>query len=103
MMRALTTAGTGMIAQQFNLDTISNNLANVNTTGFKHERAEFQDLIYQTFKGSSANSGPVQVGLGSAFASTASDFSEGALQTTGNPLVEQSVEDGVFRFVLRKK
>src|SRR5437868_1320680 len=86
MMRALTTAGTGMIAQQFNLDTIANNLANVNTTGFKHQRAEFQDLMYQTFKGSSTNSGAVQIGMGSSFAATGSDFNEGAPQQTSNPL-----------------
>jgi flagellar basal-body rod protein FlgG len=97
MMRALTTAGTGMIAQQFNLDTISNNLANVNTTGFKHQRAEFTDLMYQTYKGSSTNSGAVQVGLGSAFSATASDFSEGALQNTANPLDLAIVGSGFFQ------
>ncbi|HYH02422.1 MAG TPA: flagellar basal body protein, partial [Bacillota bacterium] len=47
MIRALWTAGTGMVAQQINIDTISNNLANVNTTGYKKVRAEFQDLLYQ--------------------------------------------------------
>jgi flagellar basal-body rod protein FlgG len=97
MMRALTTAGTGMIAQQFNLDTISNNLANVNTTGYKHQRAEFQDLIYQTFKGSSANSGAVQVGLGTALAATGNDFSEGALQSTTNPMDVAIVGSGFFQ------
>ena len=48
MQRALWTAAAGMAAQQTNLDVISNNLANVNTTGFKRSRAEFQDLLYQT-------------------------------------------------------
>ncbi|MFI5385210.1 MAG: flagellar basal-body rod protein FlgG [Fimbriimonadales bacterium] len=97
MMRALTTAGTGMIAQQFNLDTISNNLANVNTTGYKHERAEFQDLIYQTFKGSSTNSGAVQVGLGSTFSATGSDFSPGPLQPTSNSLDLAIAGNGFFQ------
>jgi flagellar basal-body rod protein FlgG len=97
MMRALTTAGTGMVAQQFNLDTISNNLANVNTTGYKHQRAEFEDLMYQTYKGSSQNSGAVQVGLGTAFAATGSDFSEGALQPTTNPLDMAIVGNGFFQ------
>ncbi len=97
MMRALTTAGTGMIAQQFNLDTISNNLANVNTTGFKHQRAEFQDLVYQTFKGSTTNSGATQVGLGSAFSATGSDFSEGAMQNTTNPLDLAIIGNGFFQ------
>ena len=54
MMRALNTAGTGMVAQQYNLDTIANNLANVNTTAFKQQRAQFQDLVYQTFRASGA-------------------------------------------------
>jgi len=48
MMRAMWSAAAGMNVQQFNMDTISNNLANVNTTGFKKARAEFQDLLYQT-------------------------------------------------------
>ena len=48
MIKALNTAATGMKAQQDNMDTISNNLANVNTTGFKKSRAEFEDLLYQT-------------------------------------------------------
>ena len=47
MMRSLWTAATGMNAQQFHIDTISNNLANVNTTGFKKNRADFEDLVYQ--------------------------------------------------------
>ena len=57
MMRALYTAATGMIAEQTNLDTISNNLSNVNTTGFKQERTEFKSLLYQTLntKTTSAN------------------------------------------------
>jgi flagellar basal-body rod protein FlgG len=97
MMRALTTAGTGMIAQQVNLDTISNNLANVNTTGFKHQRAEFQDLVYQTFKGSTTNSGAVQVGLGSALSATGSDFSPGPLQNTTNPLDIAIAGNGFFQ------
>ena len=48
MMRSLWTAASGMTAQQFKIDTISNNLANVNTTGFKKSRVDFQDLLYQT-------------------------------------------------------
>lgn len=97
MMRALTTAGTGMIAQQFNLDTIANNLANVNTTGYKHQRAEFEDLMYQTYKGSSTDSAAVQIGLGSAFTASASDFSSGALQATSNPLDLAIVGSGFFQ------
>ena len=71
MMRALYIAATGMEAQQLNIDVISNNLANVNTTGFKKSRADFQDLLYQTIKmaGSSSGGGTqvpagIQVGSG---------------------------------------
>ena len=49
-MQALRTAATGMAAQQMNVEVISNNIANMNTVGFKRQRAEFQDLLYQTFE-----------------------------------------------------
>ena len=55
-MRALNTAATGMQAQQLNVEVISNNLANMNTTGFKRQRAEFQDLIYQNVQAMGMNS-----------------------------------------------
>ncbi len=51
MMRALWTAGLGMMSQQFNVDVISNNLANVNTTAYKKERAMFKDLLYKRWRG----------------------------------------------------
>ena len=85
MMRALWTAASGMIAQQTNIDSISNNLSNVNTTGYKSEQAEFKSLLYQTLqsKTTSANGDekpvPVQVGLGTRVASITSDFTNGAL------------------------
>mgnify|MGYP001450513616 CR=1 FL=1 len=50
MIRSMFTAATGMIAQQMNIDTIAHNLANVNTTGFKKSRVNFQDLLYETIK-----------------------------------------------------
>lgn len=107
MMRSLSTAGTGMVAQQLNLDTISNNLANVNTTGYKAERAEFQDLIYQNYRLSGASAGgsaiqPVamQIGLGTQFASTGSDFSNGPLQATSNPLDLAISGGGFFKIEL---
>src|SRR5262245_39921422 len=87
MIRSLTTAGTGMISQQQNLDVIANNLANVNTTSFKSQRAEFQDLMYQTFKASGVSTGntsvqplALQIGLGSKFSSNATNFGPGPLQ-----------------------
>lgn len=104
MMRALNTAGTGMVAQQFNLDIIANNLANVNTTGFKSQRAEFQDMVYQSLRASGAAAGgsattpePVQVGLGSRFSASAASFAPGAFQNTGNPLDVAIAGDGFFQ------
>lgn len=92
MMRSMNTAASGMVAQQRNLDTIANNLANVNTTGFKSQRAEFQDAIYQTIRPSGAQAGTdlvqpaaFQIGLGSQFSTTSGDFHQGAFQATNNP------------------
>lgn len=91
MMRSLYTAATGMIAQQANLDTISNNLSNVNTTGYKTERTEFKSLLYQTLqtKTTTANGAnkPVgaQVGLGTRVAATMSNYTQGAREETEIP------------------
>lgn len=88
MVRSLWTAASGMRAQQTNVDTISNNLANVNTIGFKKETNEFKSLLYQTIqaKTTSANgeTKPVgaQVGLGVKNASITSVFRQGNIQTT---------------------
>jgi len=94
MMRALWTAATGMAAQSLNVDVISNNIANVNTTGFKRGRANFQDLMYQQIKapGSEASAAGtqlptgIQVGLGVQTTSVDRIFSEGSFQQTDNPL-----------------
>ena len=70
MMRSLWTAASGMIVQQTNVDTISNNLANVNTTGYKSEKTEFKSLLYQTLQARTTTANgeqkPIaaQVGLG---------------------------------------
>ncbi len=65
MMRSLWTSATGMVAMQMQIDTISNNLANVNTTGFKKSRIEFEDLIYQNVKmAGSPVQGDVRVPVG---------------------------------------
>jgi flagellar basal-body rod protein FlgG len=81
-----------MIAQQTNLDVIANNLANVNTTGFKQQRAEFQDMVYQTLRASGAATSPgsnmpqsSQVGLGAHFSASSTSFQTGAQVNTGNP------------------
>jgi flagellar basal-body rod protein FlgG len=93
MLRALYTAATGMQAQQVNIDTIANNIANVNTTGFKQGRAEFQDLLYQNIRtpgtaSSSSTTYPVglQLGMGTRPVATARIYSQGDFQQTGNPL-----------------
>lgn len=91
MMRALYTAATGMISEQTNVDTIANNLSNVNTTGFKSQRTEFKNLLYQTIqtRTTSANGDnkPVgaQVGLGTRVAATTSMYTQGSITTTENP------------------
>lgn len=90
MMRSLWTAASGMIAQQTNVDTISNNIANVNTTGFKAERTEFKSLLYQNLqpKTTTANGEnkpvPAQVGLGTRVAATNTFYTQGALQASEN-------------------
>lgn len=93
MIRSLWTGTTGMNSQQLNLDVIANNLANVNTTGFKKSRADFQDLLYQTMKipGSTTSADTesptgIQVGLGSRPAAVSKVFTQGDLILTENEL-----------------
>ncbi|MEI6512227.1 MAG: flagellar basal-body rod protein FlgG [bacterium] len=107
MMRALSTAAAGMIAQQLNIDVISNNLANVNTTGFKGSRAEFQDLLYQNLRSPGASVGTgastptsVEIGLGSRPVATNTVFNEGALQVTNNPYDMAIGGDGFFKVLM---
>lgn len=94
MIRALWTSATGMEAQQLNMDVIANNLANVNSTGFKKSRADFQDILYQTSKSAGTTAGGagvevptgVQVGLGSRVAAVQKVFTGGDIHQTGNEL-----------------
>lgn len=104
MMRSLYTAATGMDAQQTKMDTIANNLANANTTGFKKSRADFEDLLSETIRSSAAPTAqggappvPVQVGLGVRTASTTRSFSQGDYAETGNPLDLAIQGAGLFR------
>jgi flagellar basal-body rod protein FlgG len=93
MLRSMYSAATGMEAQQLYMDTISHNLSNVNTTGYKRSKLEFQDLMYQTLKqpgirnaeGEMAPSG-IEVGLGVKPAATQRIFEQGSLNETGNNL-----------------
>ncbi len=93
MMRSLWTGASGMTAQQLNMDTIGNNIANVNTNGYKKERIEFQTMLYQTMKKAnvSADSGlttplNLQVGHGVKAVATSRIFDKGSLQSTENTL-----------------
>jgi flagellar basal-body rod protein FlgG len=104
MVRSLWTGASGMIGQQANIDTISNNLANVNTAGYKKMRADFEDLIYQTVKvaGTPATEDTVvpvgiQMGHGVKLADTQRVFSQGALQNTEVPTDMAIQGDGFFR------
>ena len=104
MIPALYSASSGMQAQQLNLDTIANNLANVNTTGFKRTRVDFQDLLYPTYRapGTQGTQGTIvttgiQVGLGSRAVATQRLFSQGDFQQTENPLDLVIEGDGFFQ------
>ncbi|MCE5229301.1 flagellar hook-basal body complex protein, partial [bacterium] len=103
-MRALSVAATGMQSQQMNIDNISNNLANVNTTGFKRGRVDFQDLLYQTVQpaGTSASVSSevptgIYLGLGSRPAAIQKLFTQGSYTQTDQKL-DMSIEgDGFFQ------
>jgi flagellar basal-body rod protein FlgG len=107
MMRSLFIAATGMEAQKINSDIISNNLANVNTTGFKRSRAEFEDLMYQTFRtpgatsaeGSQVPSG-IQVGLGVKPVAVQKIFLQGDFVQTGNNLDMVIEGNGFFQILM---
>ncbi|MFH0774478.1 MAG: flagellar basal-body rod protein FlgG [bacterium] len=107
MIRSLWSATTGMSAQQFHLDVISNNLANVNTTGYKRDRAEFEDLLYATLRlpgtpiggGGSVPTG-VQVGHGTKIVGTQKIYSAGPLEETQNPYDLAIGGQGFFQVLL---
>ncbi len=103
MLRALYSSAAGMQAQQTNLDVISNNLANVSTTGFKKSKAEFQDLLYQTVRAPGADQGSgnqlptgLQIGHGSRLAATAKIFTDGEMTQTGSQYDLAIQGDGFF-------
>ncbi|WP_313433921.1 flagellar basal-body rod protein FlgG [Novosphingobium sp.] len=91
-MRSLSIASTGMLAQQTNVDVISNNIANMNTTAFKRQRAEFQDLLYQQVSRPGANTSDsgtkvptgIQIGAGVRTGGVYRITEQGALTNTGN-------------------
>ena len=92
-VQTLYTAATGMEALETKLDVIANNMANINTTGFKKDRANFEDLIYRinrlpgaTDADGNLTSPGIEIGLGTRVSSTQTNHTQGAMQTTGNPL-----------------
>src|SRR4029079_13773797 len=107
MIRALYTAASGMNAQQTNIDNTAHNLANVNTTGFKKARVEFEDLVYEQVRGagspnSTSTETPIglEVGLGTRAVGTARDFASGNLKTTNAPLDIAIQGQGFFQVTL---
>ena len=104
MVRSLWTAATGMNGQQANIDAISNNLSNVNTTGYKQQRVEFEDLMYQNIKkaGTPATEDTVtpvgiQMGTGVKVGATQRIVTQGSLQSTGVDTDLAVVGEGYFR------
>lgn len=107
MIRALFSAGTGMSAQQLNVDNIANNLANANTAGFKSRQVQFEDLLYQSVLQPGTSSGAqtvvptgLQLGLGARPASNEIIFTQGDFQQTNNPLDLVIQGNGFFQVQL---
>lgn len=106
MMRSLWTAASGMIGEQSNLDVIANNLSNINTTGYKTQKANFKSLIYQNLQAKSTTTTgepkPVgaQVGLGVRVGSISSDFTQGALNASNGAFDYAIQGEGFFRVQL---
>jgi flagellar basal-body rod protein FlgG len=107
MIRSLWTSATGMQAQELNIDVISNNLANVNTSGFKKSRAEFQDLLYEVLRPAGAASSQdttvptgIQLGHGARPSAVQKIFTGGDFQNTKNELDWAIEGDGFFQIEL---
>jgi len=104
MIKAMSTAATGMVAQQMNIDNIANNLSNVNTTGFKRGRIEFQDILYENYRkaGTTTSLGSVipvnlDVGYGSKAVATSREFVVGSTEVTNNATDLAIGGDGFFQ------
>lgn len=107
MSRALNTAATGMAAQEMNVNAISNNIANVNTVGYKKQRAEFESLMYETVTEAGAKSSHnsrystgVQIGSGSKISGIRREFSPGSPQITNRPWDMMINGDGFFGIIM---
>ncbi|HEY9766700.1 MAG TPA: flagellar basal-body rod protein FlgG [Chroococcales cyanobacterium] len=99
MLHSIWTAATGMQAQQMRINTIANNLSNVNTTGYKKSSVDFQDLLYQTISAPTRDAAGVQYGLGVKPVAITKFYAQGNLQITNNPL--NVAIDGVGFFQVR--
>ncbi len=98
MMRSLYTAASGMMAQQMNIDNISHNLANSQSTGYKKSRVQFEDLLYATTRDpNSEGTAGTQVGMGVRAVGTDRMFSQGSLQKTDDPYHVAIQGDGFFK------
>ena len=107
MLRAFSTAATGMSAQQQMVDTIANNLANINTNGFKRRQAVFEDLLYVKLQEAGRESasgvtapGEVEIGSGVRLAAINKVFTPGERENTGNPLDMAIAGDGFFQITM---
>ncbi len=103
-IQTLYTAATGMQAMETKLDVIANNMANINTTGFKKDRCNFEDVFYRQYRlpGAQDSDGTrtatgIEVGLGTRVSSTQSNFKQGSFETTNNPLDLAIEGNGFFR------
>ena len=107
MLRALYSSASGMQSQQLNLDVIANNLANVNTAGFKMSKLQFQDMLYETTKEAGSQQGgnnqlpaSLQIGQGAAPAATTRLFTQGEMSHTGNNLDLAIQGNGFFQVAM---
>jgi len=107
MMKSLWIASTGMETQQLKMDIVSNNMANINTTGFKKSRADFQDLLYQTLRSPGATSATgnqiptgIQIGHGVRTAAVQKIFQMGDMKQTNNPMDLAVEGDGFFQIIM---
>ena len=96
MMRSMMSAVTGLKAQQTSMDVIGNNIANVNTAGFKSSSTQFEDLFYQTLSGATVETNPSQVGYGAEVSGVSKNMTSAGATTTDDPWNLYIDGDGYF-------
>src|SRR5581483_5836957 len=100
MLESLYIGATGMQAQQANLDVIANNMANVNTSGFKRNRLDFEDLLYRAMPGTHSTAGPTVAGMGTSVATTDKVFTVGDVKQTSQPYDLAMQAQGFFELTM---